>query len=146
MPSPEDLWNRLVEEAGEDAITDAASVEVTHAEQDLRAAGFDVKAEREQGSAWIASLTGETASTLEAEAPTAPPAALARAALEARRPPTSRRAVLIAVAVAVLAAGGSILYALGDRQLPTAPQPVAPPGSQKTPIPVPPPDRDNRVP
>jgi hypothetical protein len=123
MPSPEDLWKRIVEEAGEDAITDAASVQVTQAEEDLRAAGFDVKAEREQGSAWIASLTGETAPVLERKAPAAPTALVTGAALERRRPPTSRRAILIAVAVIALATGGTILYALGDRQVPTAPHP-----------------------
>jgi hypothetical protein len=146
MPSPEDLWNRLVEEAGEDAITDAASVEVTQAEEDLRAAGFDVKAEREQASAWIAGLTGETAPPLEGTAPAAPTALVTLAALERRTPPTSRRAILIAVAVAAVASGGSILYALGDRQPPTAAPPVAPPASQKTPIPAPPGDANSPVP
>ncbi len=123
MPSPEDLWNRLVEEAGEDAITDAASVQVTRAEQDLREAGFDVKAEREQASTWIAGLTGETTPALEGTAPAAPTALVTGTALERRRPPTSRRALLIAVAVVALATGGGILYALGDRQPPTAPHP-----------------------
>src|SRR5450755_858993 len=41
MLTPEDLWNRLVEEAGEDAVTDATSVQASQAEQYLKAAGFD---------------------------------------------------------------------------------------------------------
>ena len=44
--SPEALWRRLVDEAGEDAIEAAAAVSVAQAERDLAEAGFDVAAER----------------------------------------------------------------------------------------------------
>ena len=44
--SPEAIWQRLVDEAGEDAIEAAAAVSVAQAERDLAAAGFDVAAER----------------------------------------------------------------------------------------------------
>jgi hypothetical protein len=43
---PEAIWQRLVDEAGEDAIEAAAAVSVAQAERDLAAAGFDVAAER----------------------------------------------------------------------------------------------------
>jgi hypothetical protein len=48
MLTPEDLWNRLALEGGEDRIAAAASVSASQAERDLRAAGFDAKAERER--------------------------------------------------------------------------------------------------
>ncbi len=53
MLTPERLWNELVEEADEDPITAAASVNASQAERDPRAASFDVKAERERANAVI---------------------------------------------------------------------------------------------
>jgi hypothetical protein len=115
MLTPEDLWDKLVEEAGEDPIAAAASVSPSQAEQDLRAAGFDVKAERDRADAVIAGLTGDTApasdqaeSTGWVSAPTS----------GARRSPSNRRAVVIAVALAGIATIGGILYALGRRSEP----------------------------
>ncbi len=52
----EALWQRLVDEAGEDAIEAAAAVSVAQAERDLGAAGFDVPAERAAGLALIDEL------------------------------------------------------------------------------------------
>jgi hypothetical protein len=60
MPTPEELWQGLVEEAGEDAIAGAASVSVEQAERDLTAAGFDVKAERARANATMSELSGGT--------------------------------------------------------------------------------------
>ena len=54
--SIEALWQRLVDEAGEDAIEAAAAVSVAQAERDLAAAGFDVAAERAAGLAQIDEL------------------------------------------------------------------------------------------
>ncbi|MGH7439563.1 MAG: hypothetical protein ACRENE_28065 [Polyangiaceae bacterium] len=56
--SPDDLWRQLVEEAGADLIEQAAAVTVEQAERELRAAGFDVAAERRAGEAVIARLLG----------------------------------------------------------------------------------------
>jgi hypothetical protein len=58
MPAPrhEDLWQQLVDEAGEDAVDQAAAVTVAQAERDLAAAGFDVAAERAVALARIAVL------------------------------------------------------------------------------------------
>jgi hypothetical protein len=55
-PRPEVLWRQLVDEAGEDAIEQAASVSVAEAERELAAAGFDVAAERAVALARIAAL------------------------------------------------------------------------------------------
>jgi hypothetical protein len=54
--SPVDLWRRLVEEAGEDAVERAAAVSVAEAERELAAAGFYVGAERRAAAARIAEL------------------------------------------------------------------------------------------
>jgi hypothetical protein len=54
--SPEALWRRLVDEAGEDAIEAAAAVSVAQAERELAEAGFDVKAERARAVAKIEAL------------------------------------------------------------------------------------------
>jgi hypothetical protein len=50
------LWQRLVDEAGEDAIEAAAAVSVAQAERELAEAGFDVKAERAVAVARIEAL------------------------------------------------------------------------------------------
>jgi hypothetical protein len=44
--TPKELWDELVDEAGEAEIEKAASMSVAQAEAELRAAGFDVDAER----------------------------------------------------------------------------------------------------
>jgi hypothetical protein len=54
--SPEALWQDLVDEAGDDAVEQAASVRVADAARDLAAAGFDVAAERAVAVARIAAL------------------------------------------------------------------------------------------
>jgi hypothetical protein len=55
-PSPEQIWQRLVDEAGEDEVERAASVRVAQAEKDLAEAGFDVAAERAKATALLAEL------------------------------------------------------------------------------------------
>jgi hypothetical protein len=54
--SPESLWQRLVAEAGEDLVHQAAAVSVAQAEADLAAAGFDVAAERAIAASRLAAL------------------------------------------------------------------------------------------
>jgi hypothetical protein len=113
--TPEELWKKLTEEAGEDAIASAAGVSVRQAEQDLRAADFDVKAERNRAHALIADLTGDSSPASDRGEPTAwvsgPPSSV-------RKTSANRRPVLIAVAIAALATGAGILYALGRRSTP----------------------------
>ena len=79
----------LVDEAGEDAIDGAATVSVAQAEAELKAAGFDVAAERAKANAFLDALVGE-ASSAEAERPTAREAAT-RAIETARSPAEGTR-------------------------------------------------------
>jgi hypothetical protein len=53
---PAAIWQRLVDETGEEAIEAAVSVSVARAERDLVAAGFDVAAERAVAVAQIDEL------------------------------------------------------------------------------------------
>ncbi len=55
-PSAAELWRKLVEDAGDDLIDQAASVSVAQAERDLRAAGFDMAAERARAEALLDAL------------------------------------------------------------------------------------------
>lgn len=57
-PTPEELWRRLLQEAGEDEADRAAGVSVAQAEQELAEEGFDVAAERAKGEALVAALEG----------------------------------------------------------------------------------------
>jgi hypothetical protein len=52
----EEVWQALVDEAGELLIEEAASVSVEQAEKELAEAGFDVAAERARAEAFLASL------------------------------------------------------------------------------------------
>jgi hypothetical protein len=115
MLTPEDLWDKLVEEAGEDPIATATRVSPSHAEQDLRAAGFDVKAERERANAVIADLAGETAPASDGAEPTA---WVTGPVSSVRRAPSNRRAVQIALALAALAMIGGTLYVFARRSVP----------------------------
>ena len=59
--SHEELWGRLVDEAGEDEVERASRVTVARAERELAAAGYDVKAERAKARALTEELDpGET--------------------------------------------------------------------------------------
>jgi hypothetical protein len=51
-----EVWQQLVDEAGEDEIDRAASVTVAQAEKDLADAGFDVAAERARAAARLREL------------------------------------------------------------------------------------------
>jgi hypothetical protein len=61
MTREELLWQKLVEEAGEELIEQAAAVSVAQAEKELTEAGFDVAAERARAEAFLASLEGPEA-------------------------------------------------------------------------------------
>jgi hypothetical protein len=118
MLTPEDLWHRLVEEAGEDAIESAAGTSVAQAERDLAAAGFDVKAERARANERIAELTGVDAGRGAGDPATEPSTWVSGPAAPARRAPASGKIVWLAAALAAAAATGGILYALGHRAKP----------------------------
>jgi hypothetical protein len=152
--TPRDIWNALVDEAGEDEIERAASVSVEEAERELAAAGFDVAAERARASAFLdAQERGDRrgdrredveasvveASVVEASvadvsrAPVAEPEEVAVAAVEqvaprraAEREPRRRpRPVVVwLAAAATLTVGGGVLYAALHQ--PPAPGPESP--------------------
>jgi hypothetical protein len=151
MPSREEIWKKLVQEAGDDAVASAASVGVEQAERELAAAKFDVKAERARANALIAELVGESGPTSDRGESTA---WVSKAAPESerKRPAGTRRAVGIALALAALATLGGVLYALATREKPhetpievprQGPPPSAPvapgpaPQRQETPTPAP---------
>ena len=134
-----DLWQKLVDESGEDEIAHAATVSVEQAEADLTAAGFDVGAERAKANAFLDSL--------ESAAPkSAPP--LARIAPQTRpmasRAPNEARSARSRPAVAWLAAAAMIgavasggLIAAFQTLLQSGPTVMAPPPpSTSAPVPL----------
>jgi hypothetical protein len=114
-----DLWNKLVDEAGEDEIDRAASVGVEQAEAELKAAGFDVGAERAKASAFLDAL----------ECP-APEQETPRAAKDKHGPqrPRSRPAFawLAAAATVGVVAGGALQAALVSPAVVGQPSPRPP--------------------
>jgi hypothetical protein len=54
----EELWEELLDEAGEALIDEAAAVSVEQAEKELAEAGFDVAAERARAEAFLRWLEG----------------------------------------------------------------------------------------
>ena len=128
-----DLWREIVDEAGEDEIDRAASVSVVDAEAELKAAGFDVAAERAKASAFADAPRGEVPSAILREVPPAPEGA-ARAPETPRDPEVTRRkrprpAVVWLAAAATLAVAGAALYALDSSpdRVGTPPPPPTPP-------------------
>jgi hypothetical protein len=139
MATPEELWQRLVDEAGDDAVESAADVSVAQAEQELAAAGFDVKAERARAVARIEELTGDAAPTGRAPEPAPEPTAwVSGAAPPARRAAASRRIVWLAAALVALATAGGLLYAAAHRPSPPDKPVDIPSATVKAPTPPPP--------
>ncbi len=123
-----DLWRELVDETGEDEIDRAASVSVAEAEAELKAAGFDVAAERAKAGAFVDSLgSGAPSSTAKEPAPRAGVVG------EGRRRKGPRAAVVWLAAAATFAVAGGALYATLRR----SPVPVAhpPPPTPSSPAP-----------
>jgi hypothetical protein len=112
-----DIWKQLVEEAGVAELDAAATITVEQAEAELRAAGFDVAAERAKAAAFLDAL--ERGAT---HAP-APP----RVSRERRRPVL----LWLAAATTVTVAGGALYAAMSRAPAPT------PPPSPPTPTQVP---------
>ena len=119
-----DLWRELVDEAGEEEIDRAANVTVAEAE--LRAAGFDVAAERAKAGAFLDALGRAGSTSTSEQAPPRP--------VEAPRRKRPRPAVLWLAAAATFAVAGGAVYATLHR----SPEPVAKghPPEPSTPAPV----------
>jgi hypothetical protein len=118
-----DLWKKLVDEAGEDEIDRAASVSVEQAEADLKAAGFDVAAERAKANAFLDALESGAPRSAPREAPqvTPPAARVAGEKRRARRRPAF--AWLAAAATLGGVAGGALVAALQPPAIVSAPRP-----------------------
>ena len=118
-----DLWKELTDEAGEDEIDRAAGVSVAEAEADLKAAGFDVAAERAKAGAFLDAMASGASSSKSEEA--APRVA------EASRRKGTRPAVLWLAAATFVLAGGALYATL------QSPPPVShpPPPEPSTPAP-----------
>ncbi len=121
-----DLWTELVDEAGEGEIDRAASVSVAEAEADLKAAGFDVAAERAKAGAFLDAMAGAASSSKSEEA--APRVA------EASRRKGPRPAVLWLAAAATFVVAGGALYATIQS---SSPANVSHPPLPEPPIPAP---------
>jgi hypothetical protein len=135
MTREEKLWQKLLDEAGEELIEQAAAVSVAQAEKDLAAWGFDVAAERARAEAFLVSLETAVAEegVAEAVAQEAPASQAKRAGKGERKKPRSA-AVWVAAAAAAVAAGAAVTYVATRpeeaRIVPTPPPstgPVAPP-------------------
>jgi len=149
-PSAREVWQELVDDAGEDAIERAAGVSVAQAEKDLAAAGFDVAAEREKAYDFV---LAELARDGRPSGPVAvgrmpaaaePPASpgVATPTGEDRRPSVrashgrSSRSVAVWLAAAAAAAvGGVALVTVLNDRFPSGP-PAAAPNLSGDPAPV----------
>ena len=90
-PTPEQLWEKLVQEAGEDEIEAACAESDEEVERYLAANGFDVEAERAKGEAFLAALVGETGPSPSTSTSTS---TTGGAAVEASEAPESERDVV----------------------------------------------------
>ena len=116
-----DLWNELVAEAGEDEIDRAASVSVAQAEAELRAAGFDVAAERAKAGAFLEALE-------KGPGESKPAPRVSEETRSAKTRPARRPAFVWLAAAASFGAvaGGSLVGVLEPPGVVTAPGPARP--------------------
>ena len=142
-----ELWKQLVAEVGDEEVERAASVTVAEAEAELKAAGFDVAAERAKAEAFLVALEKGTLDTARHDTPSdVPPEgspAIARDAPprrarreDRRRPPSV--VVLLGTAV-VAAAAGAAIYA-STHEPPETIAPAPPPSTAPFVPSIPPPD------
>jgi hypothetical protein len=140
MTREELLWQKLVDEAGEELIEQAAAVSVAQAERELAEAGFDVETERARAEAFLASLEG-AAGTARAVAQAAPQEPPKRAA---KRDGKRQGAVpvWVAAAAAAVTAGAAVAYVATRPEKGPAPSPTTPPSTTPPPTASPAPSRD----
>jgi hypothetical protein len=114
MTREEKLWQKLLDEAGEDLIEQAAAVTVAQAEKDLAAWGFDVAAERARAEAFLVSLETAVATdegvAAAVEQEEAPPKSSRKRVGKGARKKGYPAAVWIAAAAAAVAAGAAVTY------------------------------------
>jgi hypothetical protein len=137
------LWKKLVDEAGEELIEEAAAVSVAQAEKELAEAGFDVAAERAKAEAFLASLAGvaeaegdaTAAEAVAQEAPESRPERPARRASKKARPAVVWAATAAAAAVA---AGTAVTAYVATSGPGVSTRPPPPPPSTAGPVESPP--------
>lgn len=133
-PTPQQVWQQLLDEAGDDAIEAVLALTPEQVEAELAGAGFDVAEERAKAERFLEDLAagGQTAAqAVEAVAP-GPPAPLAA---RRRRPRTAL--VLLAAATTAAAAGGLVYSVLHPHPNPPAPSPEPSPSPVPAPTAVP---------
>jgi hypothetical protein len=161
MPKPthKEVWQKLLDEAGEDQVDRAAKVTPEEAAKELRAAGVDVEAERAKANAFLADLEEGTEKAAlkeegeRVEAPTdealdaslaakllaqrAPANVVSLTAERGKRKRSAASIALIAAAAAALVLGGGGAAYVALRTPPPAPGPSSP---TPTAPPAPPPE------
>jgi hypothetical protein len=123
-----EVWQKLVDEAGEDEVERAANMSVEEAERELAAMGFDVAAERAEGEAFLDALArGEDVGALDdAEGRRSQVRAkLATAPSPVDRKRARGKAALIAAAATVVL-GGAAYAALRHHEPAPSPSPPTP--------------------
>lgn len=154
----EELWQKLVDEAGEALIEEAAAVSVEQAEKDLAAWGFDVKAERARAAAFLASLEAGTfrdpplepqpavAQAVPQEAPSgAKIASIGKSDKKDRASKSDKKKqrptpLWVAAAAAAVTAGAAVAYVATRPEEGHPPSPPAPTPPPSTASPAPSPD------
>jgi hypothetical protein len=132
MTREERLWQKLVDEAGEELIEEAAAVSVAQAEKELAAAGFDVAAERARAEAFLVSLETAVAEEGVAEAVAQEaPASQAKRVGKGARKKGYPAAVWVAAAAAAVAAGAAVTY-VATRPEEARIVPTPPPSTRST--------------
>lgn len=144
-PTPEALWDELLDEAGEALEEEAAGVSFEQAASELAAMGVDVDAELRKGEAFLAKLEGGADGATAAASPPSPASEPPDAGppmrsilseppirLSERRRP--RPVVLLLVAATVSAAAVATYVALRPHE----PGPVTPPPAPSPSAPAPP--------
>jgi hypothetical protein len=135
-----EMWQILVDEAGEDEIERASKVSFEDAVKELEAAGFDVQKELERGEAYLAAMARggvdeAKAATKAKEKTPAQEVSRTRARTlkqqdEGRRMPP---VVVIAATVAAAAAVGGLAYSALHRDEKAPPAPSSPPSVKPPP-------------
>jgi hypothetical protein len=114
--TPEELWQKLVDEAGEDRIEQHANMSAAQVDEELAAAGFDVAAEDAEAEAFLGALErGEVPQAAQAQDKSGARARqpVVHAEPKAATPPRaprrlSARVVWLVAATASAAAGGAV--------------------------------------
>jgi hypothetical protein len=128
-----DLWKKLVDEADEDEMDRAASMSVQQAEADLKAAGFDVAAERAKANAFLDALESRAPRSTPGVASQVTPRTARAADKKRRARPRPSVAWLAAAAALGGVAGGALVLAL---QQPPVLVGAPPPRAPSTSVPV----------